>query len=157
MRTALRRTVICALLAAGFAHAGTVKVNFVEPGRYRDIGIDHASQRDNLDALAQEFTQLGGMLPERAVLRVDVLDVDLSGKPVPGMSSTSLHDVRVGSTVDWPRIHLRYALEVDGAVVRTGEEWIKEMNARSSRPMHAERRMLRGWMRDTFGQLSAAR
>lgn len=139
--------ILAAAFSSSVAHAGTVILTFVDPTRYEDIGINENSRQQALDNLRRLFDLLARRLPQDATLRVDVLDVDLAGKPLLPASLRGRYDVRVNSAIDWPRMHLRYVLELNSAARRTGEEWIKgQKNARFlDRDMDAERRMLMQW------------
>lgn len=156
----LRPLLLAAAAVASSAHAGTVTVTFVDPNRYSDIGINENSRTQALDDLRKQFELLSRRLPENATLRVDVLDVDLSGKPLLPASLRSRNDVRVQRAIDWPRMHLRYTLELDGVQRRSGDEWIKEQkhSELAYRPMDAERRMLAQWFeRSVAGDVLARR
>jgi hypothetical protein len=152
MKPISRVSFIAAVLAAGAAHAGTVTVNFVEPGKYYDLGFNEASRADSLEALNQSFARLAGRLPANATLKVDVLDVDLAGKIVPHGTTRGPYDVRIARSTDWPRMHLRYELVVDGVVRSSGNEWIKSQDFLSDfyRPLRAEQLMVARWFDDRF-------
>ncbi len=154
--------VVCAaILAAGPARAGTVAVQFENPGRFTDIGprreADAVQQslRDILEALAAE------RLPAGQVLRLAITDVDLAGEVQP--ASRWMHDVRVmGNRPDWPRISLRYTLQDGDRLVAEGSEVVTDMayllRSRSFTGKHRlpfEQRMLSDWFDTRFGKPAA--
>ncbi|HMC17367.1 MAG TPA: DUF3016 domain-containing protein, partial [Albitalea sp.] len=99
----------------------------------------------HLQALAQH------RLPSDQVLKVEVLDVDLAGEERPSRrSGRDLRILRGGA--DWPRIQLRYTLEVNGRLLRSGEETLTDMSylqgpigAYGTDPLRYEQRMLDKW------------
>lgn len=152
MKPVMCSLIAAALCAAGAAHAGTVAVSFIEPANYYDVGVNDVSRADNLRVLNQAFSRLAGRLPADATLKVDVLDVDLAGRVVPRSITHGTYDVRVAWPTDWPRMHLRYSLEVNGVVRRSGDEWIKYQDfvGAISTPLRAEQLMVAHWFDERF-------
>jgi hypothetical protein len=149
-----------AFLAASSATAlaGVVEVTYVNPSKFEDAGNTTFDEKDNLEALARYLQKLGGeLLPENQTLRIEVLDVDLAGtvRDAP-RSGARVRSVR--GRADWPRINLRYALEEDGKPVRSGAEWVVDLNYargtiqryRESETLYYEKRMLESWFRMRF-------
>jgi hypothetical protein len=145
-------------VAAGSAQAaGSVEVSFIEPARYSDAGRNPSEARRNEVTLEQFIRRLGDRhLADGQVLKIDVLDVDLAGTVRPARGSGL--DIRiVRGSADVPHIRLRYALSEGGAVVRTAEETLTDLNyARhtgdyaTGDPLRHEKRMLSDWFKANF-------
>ena len=156
MRVDASAFVLCSAAAvAGFAHAGTVNVSFVDATRFSDTGSKPWEKEAALRTLSQHLQALGvRYLPPDQVLKIDVLDVDLAGHVRP----TRRGDLRIlKGMADWPKISLRYSLEAHGQVVRSGEESIANLNYlrdltryRSSDSLPYEKRMLEDWFVEHF-------
>lgn len=136
-------------LAAGAASAG-VTVNYVQPERFSDLPFATWEREAALKDLSSHFAKLGAQLPPGQNLRVDVLDVDLAGREYPG----GARDLRIikSNGVDWPRIDLRYAVEQDGQVLRSGEVKLRDMaflnrisRHTDSDSLRHEKRMIDDW------------
>lgn len=143
----------CAL-AATTAIAGTVDLSFVNAGHYSDAGTSSWDEKSNLETLRRHFERLAQQLPASQVLKVQVLDVDLAGTVAPSRRDASLFRT-VRGRADYPRIQLRYTLEDNGRTLRSGDEWVVDLNyahsglqsARRDTPLYYEKRMLDGWFR----------
>jgi hypothetical protein len=158
----IMRFIPTALLVAGSlgwasaALAGTANVAFVNAPSFSDAGGSTDDERNNLDALARHVQSLAQrLLPAEQSLKVEVLDVDLAGSVLDSRRGTSLTRVVRGGA-DFPRIRLRYSLEQNGRVVRSGEEALADLNYargmsgsyRESQPLHYEKRMLEAWFKE---------
>jgi uncharacterized lipoprotein YbaY len=137
------------------ALAGTADVRFIEPDRFTDLASARAEEAANMAAIGAHLRQLAAALPADQVLRVDVLDVDLAGT----VRHNSRGDKRVASgRADAPHFHLRYALEANGKVIRTGDEHVTDIDymhtglsmGRSHSPLYYEKRMLSQWFTRNF-------
>ena len=156
------RTLTAFALLAGLAcagQAGTVSVSYPSPDAftYIDAGTSRWDEKANLQTLATHLQRLGERwLPANQSLKVEVLDLDLAGAVHPSrIDGSPLRTVR-GRT-DWPKMNLRYTVEVDGRTVRTSEEWVSDINyarglprASSNEPLYYEKRMLEVWFKDRF-------
>ena len=152
------------VVAAGFASAaGTVSVSFIDASKYWDAGTTPWDEAANLVSLAEHLQALGKRhLREGEVLKIEVFDVDLAGTTRPWRGSAS--DMRIArGGADWPRIGLRYTLEVNGTPVRRAEESVINMNytrglveARYSEPLYHEKKMLEKWFKASFVEGRAA-
>lgn len=116
------------LLAAGSALAAvTVTVNYFQPEKFADMPFEPWEREDVLKGLTEHFEHLGKSLAPDQNLKIEVLDVDLAGRLVPGAHGG--HDLRIlRGGADWPRIQLRYSLEQGGQVVASGEAKLSDMN-----------------------------
>jgi len=149
---------LLSLAAAAASAAGTVDVTFVDPDKFYDAGNTKRDEPANLQIIEQHLKDLAERhLPDGQVLHISVLDVDLAGymKPLAGQA----REVRVALKADWPRITLRYSLEVNGAAVKSAEEVLSDvnfgrhgqMNVYSSRdPLRREKQMLDNWFQVRF-------
>lgn len=146
--------VLASIVAAGTASAGTAKVSFIQPERFADAGYNERDRDANLTLLSRHFERLARGLPANQVLKVDVLDVDLAGELPTGRVASHIRIVR--GRADFPRMHLRYALEEDGRVLRSGDEWVQDLDytfgavepLRSTQPLYYDKRMLNTWFRE---------
>lgn len=154
------RSLLCACLAAGAcaATAGTVDVRFVNSRLYADAGNTAWEEEANLQTIDRHLKARGQRwLPDNHVLKVDVLDVDLAGAVRPFHGGPEIRVLRGGA--DFPRIHLKYTLEVDGKVERSADEWLTDLNysgrltgGRNSESLHYEKRMIDEWFKARFLQ-----
>lgn len=136
------------------AFAGPVEVT-ARPAREQvDAGQTTWDRQSNLDVLARYLRRLGQehLRPDQS-LKIKLLDVQLAGTDI-GMRGRV-----ITGGADWPRIRLRYTLETPGQPPRTGEELVQDMNYTRglvgvrNDPLHYEKRMLRAWFRERFGQV----
>jgi hypothetical protein len=141
------------LLAASSAVAGPVEVTARPVRGHNDAGTTTWDAQSNLEVLSRYLKRLGQeQLPPGQSLRIELIDVDLAGTDI-GMRGRV-----ITGGADWPRIRLRYTLEVPGQPPRTGEELVQDMNYTRglvgvrNDPLHYEKRMLRAWFRERFGQ-----
>jgi hypothetical protein len=147
-------------LAAGSASAA-VSVSYVQPEKFSDVPFVTWEREDTLKTLTEHFTWLGNSLPPGQDLRIEVLDVDLAGRAIP--SARMGRDVRVlRGQADWPRIQLRYAVEQDGHVLKSGEAQLSDMNYLNhtnryfdSEALRYEKSMIDDWFEKTIGPLPA--
>lgn len=160
----IRLLVVSSLAAAAFAAtAGTVNVSFVNPTSYWDAGNSVWDEQANLKLLAGHLQKLGlRSLPPGHVLQLEVLQVDLAGNVRTFHSNVSSVRVITGGA-DWPRIHLRYALQADGKTIASGQDWVADTNythglaARGdNEALFYEKRMLTTWFRMRFVDALAA-
>lgn len=126
MNKLIRQVAVSGLLAlAAGAASADVTVNYVQPERFSDLPFTTWDREATLEELTRHFAKLGAQLPAGQNLRVDVLDIDLAGREYPGR----MRDLRIirSNGVDWPRIDLRFTIEQDGQVLRSGEVKLRDM------------------------------
>ena len=149
---------LLALTASCAALAGTVNVTFINPSQFEDAGNTTWEEKDNLLTLQRHLEALGQqMLPADQTLNIEVLDVDLAGTVERSRRDGSEVRVIRGRT-DFPRMHVRFALNAGGQTVRTGDEWVVNLNfARGFAPFREndiglghEKRMLEAWFKMRF-------
>lgn len=111
-----------------------VEIQWVNPDDYSDIRPSNQSRsrfrERTFKQLEQHFESLATRLPEGQRLKLSVTNLDLAGQVWPaymiGIGFGS--DVRLIERVDIPRINFSYELsDVDGNVLRQGEEKLKDM------------------------------
>lgn len=120
-----------AALAAGLLLAclnavGAAKVTYVQPEKMTDVPR-YPSDRESMEiAFREHLDKLSERLPAGQQLVVEFLDIDLAGDVFPRVP---VQDIRVlKGRADWPRMHLRYRIEQDGAVLRSGERELADAN-----------------------------
>jgi hypothetical protein len=145
-------------LAANGAMAATT-VNYVQPDKFSDIPFTPWERDDTLKQITDHFNKLGQSLPAGQDLRVDVLDIDLAGREIPGARAG--RDIRImKGMADWPRMKLRWAVEQNGQVVKSGESQVQDMDYQNhvnhyfdSEPLRYEKQMLDTWFEKNIGPL----
>lgn len=157
MKTTSTLMLACALSAslAGMANAG-VTVTFSQPEKYADMPFGQRDKQDVMDALKRHLDKLGAALPAGQDLKVDVLDIDLAGRIEPASrNSQDLRILRGGA--DWPVIALRYSLESQGKVIKSGEDRVSDTTYlfghnqyASGENLRYEKRMLDRWFKKTL-------
>lgn len=144
------------LLSAGSASAA-VKVRYVQPEQFTDVPFSNWDREDVLTRFTAYFDKLGKALPPGEDLNIDVLDIDLAGWSHPGhRTGRDIRIVRGGA--DWPRMHLRYSLVQNGAVVKSGDAELQDMNYThhlsrytDSDPLRYEKQMIDEWFEKEIG------
>ena len=143
------------LLSAGSAMAGAT-VTYAQPDRFTDVPFKTWERERVLKELSAHFDKLAARLPPGQALKVEILDLDLAG--------TVRHDFRgsedlrvLNGGADWPHMHLRYTIEQDGKVIKSGDEHLADMNYldKNSRyfggdTLRYEKKMLDDWFKQTI-------
>lgn len=146
---------VALLLAAPSASAGAT-VTYVQTDKMTDVPR-YPSEREQMELTFREhLDKLSARLPAGQQLVVEFLDIDLAGDVFPRVP---VQDIRVlKGRADWPRMHLRYRIEQDGNVLRSGERQLADPNylmttSRYDRELYAhEKDMLDEWFRkDVLG------
>lgn len=140
-------------LALGAGNAGAVvTVTFTQPENYVDMPFAPWDKERVMKDLRQHFDKLGAQLPQGQDLKVEVLDIDLAGRIEPQLRFG--HDIRVlRGGADWPAMQLRYSVESQGKVLKTGEKRVADMNYlwnhinkySANEPLRYEKKMLDNW------------
>lgn len=157
MKNVIRTLAVSGLLAlAAGAASAEVTVNYVEPERFSDLPFSTWERESVLKDLTEHFTRLGAQLPPGQNLRLDVLDVDLAGREYPGRGPRDLRIIK-SNGVDWPRIDLRFTIEQNGQVLRSGEAQLRDMafmdrisRYNDSESLSHEKRMIDDWFHSTI-------
>jgi hypothetical protein len=141
-------------LSVGVAGAG-VNVTYLKPEQFYDIPT---LQRDRvLKEINDHFTALGTRLPPGQNLDIEISAVVLAGRIIPEHRTTE--EIRVlRGEADWPSMHLRYRLESNGQVLRSGEEDLSNMmylqkinNYPQNDNLRYEKQMIDEWFAARFG------
>lgn len=152
MKTPALKVAAATMLALAAAGASAeANVTYINTAEMTDV------PRHYKDLETMEFTftellkQLSGQLPDGQVLKLEFLDIDLAGDVFPRVP---VRDIRVTKgQADWPRIHLRYSIEQDGKVIRSGEKKLADPNYQQGINMYNqelyayEKQMLDTWFR----------
>ena len=144
------------LLAAVPALAGGVSVTLTKPEQYSDIPFTPWDREEVLNGITEHFEKLGQKLPADQDLKIEVLDVDMAGREIPGARTG--RELRVlNGRADWPRMRLRYSLESQGKVLASGEAQLSDMAYLNRSPRYAdgellryEKQMIDDWFKQTF-------
>lgn len=145
---------VMSALASAAAFAGTADVRYIDPDRFTDLATMRSQEHANMTAFESHIRELAAGLPAGQVLRVDVLDVDLAGT----VRHNRAGDRRVASGLaDSPHFYLRYALESNGQVVKSGQDRVSDLDynhgfaaVRSNSPLYYEKRLLTRWFTGNF-------
>jgi hypothetical protein len=143
------------VLAAGNASAA-VSVTWIHPENFHDLPFPTWERNEMLDQISDHFKKLGANLPPGQDLRIEITDFDPAGRLVPSIRLG--RDLRVISgRADWPRMDLRYAVEQNGQVIKSGEAQLKDMNYQQtfshyfdSEPLRYEKQMIDDWFDKTI-------
>jgi len=116
--------IMCLIAAAGASAAASV--SFINPDKMTDVPR-FSSDRESMEKTFREhLDELAAKLPAGQELKVEFLDIDLAGDVFPRVP---VRDIRVmKGRADWPRIHLRYTIEQDGKVLRSGDRELADSN-----------------------------
>jgi hypothetical protein len=160
MKAMLHRLALAsALVFAAGAAGAAVTVTYVAPEKYADVPRDSTTRDSMMNDLTDHFTWLGTALPPGQDLRIEVLDIDLAGREEP--SARVVRDVRVmRGGADWPRMRLRFSVEQNGQVLKSGEAQLSDMDymAKVNRysedqPQRYEKQMIDRWFEKNIAPL----
>jgi hypothetical protein len=160
MKSLMHKMALAGLFALVAGRAGAaVSVSYIEPDKFSDLPFVTWEREDTLTDLTEHFTWLGKSLPPGQDLRIEVTDVDLAGRAIP--NARAGRDLRVlRGQADWPRIELRYAVEQNGQVLKSGEAKLSDMNYLNhtsryfdSESLRYEKSMIDDWFEKTIGPL----
>lgn len=150
----LNQTVLAAMVAllASSAAWAQVSVTYVKPEEFTDVERSPIDREHTLKQFTDYFKSLDKKLPAGQSLKIEVLDIDLAGRLYPRRSGSEIRIMNGGA--DWPHMHLRYTLEQDGRVLRSGEEQLSSMDYQSrigayfdNDPLRYEKQMLDDWFK----------
>jgi hypothetical protein len=152
IKVSMSLLVYAATSAVGSVQAA-VTVNFIKPDSYAEMPFSPQARETVLKDLRTHFTALGRDLPAGLDLTLDILDVSLAGRPA--FSRRGAEDFRVlRGGADWPMMRLRYSLESNGKVIRSGEDRLSDMDylhhakfAPSETSLRYEKQMIDDWFR----------
>jgi hypothetical protein len=158
----LRSCIAIGLLVAGTVTAARAEVivTFDHPETYTDAALygdlGPGARDPALQGIRRHLEQLGARyLGAGQKLKVDVLDLDLAGRfePIRPLA----HDTRILRDITWPRVTLRYTLEVDGVIRAADMVTLADQRYRArpsvyqpNDPLRYEKAMLDDWFRARF-------
>lgn len=142
-------------LLSGNTNAG-VTVTFTQPEKYADMPFNSRDRENVMADLHRHFDTLGATLPAGQDLKVEILDIDLAGRIEPSRHFSQ--DLRIlRGSADWPIITLRYSLETQGTVLKSGEDRIADMaylqgynHYNAGESLRYEKEMLDRWFKKTL-------
>lgn len=165
MRTAtLRMFLSLVMCGCAATAAAAVRVHFVEPENFTDARTFNESGDVALAEISQYLVSMGDRyLQPTQTLMVEILDIDLAGKP--GFVGSRWENVRVlDGEADWPKLRVRYVLQDRGRAISSGEETIADMNYlwpgkshSSLEPFSHEKLMLESWFHRRFSGSESSR
>jgi len=143
------------LVCAGAASAG-VTVKYDAPEKFRDMPTSALYREQVLKDLSTHFAKLAERLPAGQDLVITVKDIDLAGREYPTPRRVDGVRAVYGGT-DWPTMHLEYALQRDGQVIKSGDEQLSNMSYQNRLNRYTdgdglrfEKQMLDDWFSKTF-------
>ncbi|MDR7048377.1 hypothetical protein J2X54_000812 [Duganella sp. 3397] len=158
MRLKITSTLAALLVLAATTGAAwaQVSVSYVKPDEFIDMPHGQIDRERVLKEFTQYFATFDKKLPAGQQLKIEVLDIDLAGRLWPRRSGGE--DIRImNGGADWPHMKLRYTLEENGAVLRSGESDLSNMmyQQRATRlsdsdPMRYEKQMIDDWFEKTI-------
>lgn len=158
MRLKITSTLAALLVLAATTGAAwaQVSVSYVKPDEFIDMPHGQIDRDRVLKEFTQYFATFDKKLPAGQQLKIEVLDIDLAGRLWPRRSGGD--DIRImNGGADWPHMKLRYTLEENGAVLRSGESDLSNMmyQQRATRlsdsdPMRYEKQMIDDWFEKTI-------
>lgn len=142
---------VVGLLACAAGATAAASVTYINPEKMTDVPR-FSSDRESMEMIFRDhLNQLASQLPAGQELKVEFLDIDLAGDVFPRVP---VRDIRVmKGRADWPRMHLRYSIEQDGKVLRSGDRELADpnylMGSRSyNQDLYGhEKQMLDDWFR----------
>jgi hypothetical protein len=164
MTSTIKRLALAGVLAlAAGAASAAVNVTYVHPENFYDLPFATWERDEMLGQLTDHFTELGKSLPQGQDLRIEVLDFDPAGRIIP--NARAGRDLRVlTGRADWPRMELRYAIEQNGQVIKSGEAKLSDMNYQSSslrvsdnQVLRYEKKMIDDWFDKTIAPIEGHR
>ncbi len=141
------------LISAGSA-AAAVTVTFLNVDNYAEMPRYDGDKQAILNGLETHFKTLAAGLPAGQDMKVEVLDLGMAGRIDP---MHRMYDIRVlRGQADWPKMKLRYTIEEQGKVIKSGEESISDMTYMEhlnrywrSDSLRYEKRMIDDWFKKT--------
>ncbi len=151
--------ILISLFSMSSVYAAMVKVEWVEPEKFRDIepanGSKKRFQKRVMNTIEKHFQSLAEKLPKDTQLIINITDVDLAGDVHLG----NIHRIRIVKEPYYPRIEMSYQLLYNDKTVRvSGETKLKDMNfmggihtaLRNNDFLNYEKIMLTTWFNKTF-------
>ncbi|MPQ57291.1 DUF3016 domain-containing protein [Duganella sp. FT27W] len=151
MHHLIHPAVIAMLTLAASTASAAVTVTYVNTEKMTDVPRFETDRKSMEINFREFFEELATKLPADQDLKVEILDIDLAGDVFPRVP---IRDVRVTKgSYDFPRIHLRYSIEQDGKVLRSGERELADrnyqlnVNSYRNEMYNYEKQMLSEWFK----------
>ncbi len=152
-----RLAMVAWLACAGIGAAGAaVTVTFVKPESYADMPWSAQDRERVLKDIEKHFASLGAQLAPGQDLKLEILDLQLAGRMAIDRRGPENYRVLRGGA-DWPSMRLRYSLESNGAVLKSGEDRLSDMDylhhgnsLTANTPLRYEKRMIDDWFKSKF-------
>lgn len=151
MHHLIRPAVIAMLALTASTASAAVTVTYVNTEKMTDVPRFETDRKSMEINFREFFEELAKQLPAGQNLKVEILDIDLAGDVFPRVP---IRDVRVTKgSYDFPRIHLRYSIEQDGKVLRSGERELADrnyqlnVNSYRNEMYNYEKQMLSDWFK----------
>lgn len=151
MKTSIRMAGMAVLLAASSLASAGAKVTYVDTEKMTDVPR-FSNDRESMEIHFREtIEKLAEKLPAGQQLNIEFRDIDLAGDQFPRVA---IQDVRVlKGRADWPRMDLRYSIEENGQVIKSGEakladpNYLMGSNQYNNEQYSHEKQMLEDWFR----------
>ena len=151
MHHLIRPAAIAMLALAASTASAAVTVTYANTEKMTDVPRFETDRKSMEINLREFFEELATKLPAGQDLKVEILDIDLAGDVFPRVP---IRDVRVTKgSYDFPRIHLRYSIEQDGKVLRSGDRELADrnyqlnVNSYRNEMYNYEKQMLSEWFK----------
>ena len=151
MHHLIRPAVIAMLALTASTASAAVTVTYVNTEKMTDVPRFETDRKSMEINFREFFEELAKKMPEGQDLKVEILDIDLAGDVFPRVP---IRDVGVTKgSYDFPRIHLRYSIEQDGKVLRSGERELADrnyqlnVNSYRNEMYNYEKQMLSDWFK----------
>ena len=122
-------TIGAAIAAAATLSAGTSTIEWKNPEKYSDIGEAFGTDgkfdqfKEEIESYVERVAE--NELPDGAVLKMTVTNVDLAGEFEPWRID---HDVRIVRDIYPPKMRFNYTLQNNGEVVSEGKENLSDID-----------------------------
>jgi hypothetical protein len=161
MKSLMHKMALAGLFALAAGSAGAaVSVTYIEPEKFSDLPFVTWEREDTLKTLTEHFTWLGsqpaaGPGPAHRGHWTSTWPAARSRARARAATCASC-----AGSADWPRIDLRFAVEQNGQVLKSGEaqavrhELLNHFNRYfDSEPLRYEKSMIDDWFEKTIGPL----
>jgi hypothetical protein len=156
---------ISLLLLSFSAHAGDLKIDWIDIKKYTDIEVADGAQKPFEERVVRDLTEFfttaaKEYLPVDQILYVRITDLDLAGD-VDYFFEPYEQPMRVIKEIYFPSIEFSYELrDAQNQVIKSGSENIKDMDflftgikSLKSDPFYYEQQLIDNWFRNTFNKI----
>ena len=117
---------VAAFLLGSTSAIAAATVTFINPEKMTDVPR-FSSDRESMETVFRDhLNALASQLPAGQELKVEFIDIDRAGEWSPRGRGGNTRWWR--GRRDWPRMHIRYRIEQDGKVLRSGERELSDPN-----------------------------